>query len=100
MENFANASRDLPHLQHQHEFSSIISGNKRQVSFSPFEVVGQTHAEAFSSRLHASANHQPVAGFEDVQRAGHGGEGHGAHEYRHVLVETVATNAKTKSSTV
>lgn len=59
--------------------------------FSPFEVVGQTHAEAFGSRLHASANHQPVAGLEDVQRAGHGGEGHGAHKYRHFLVETVET---------
>lgn len=34
-----------------------------------------------------------------MQRAGHGGEGHGAHKYRHVLVETVATNTKTKSNT-
>ena len=54
----------------------------------PFEVVCQTHAKAVSSRLHASANHQPVAGLEDMERTRHSGEGHGAHEYRHILVKT------------
>lgn len=54
----------------------------------PFEVVCQTHAKAVGSRLHASANHQPVAGLEDMERTRHSGEGHGAHEYRHILVKT------------
>lgn len=54
----------------------------------PFEVVSQTHAEAVGSRLHAAANHQSVARLEDMERARHSGKGHGANEYRHILVKT------------
>lgn len=58
------------------------------LEYQPFEIVSQTHAEAVGARLHASPNHQSIAGLEDVERAGHSGEGHGAHKYRHILVKT------------
>ena len=62
--------------------------------YPPFELVPQAHAETLGIRLHAAADHQPVARLEDVERTRHGGEGHGAHEDRHVLVEAGKTKQK------
>lgn len=51
-----------------------------------FEVVGDAHAELLGARLHGAADHEAVARLEHVQRAGDGGEGHGAHKDGHFLV--------------
>lgn len=54
-----------------------------------FEVVGYAHAELFGARLHGASDHEAVAWLEHVQGAGDGGEGHGAHEDGHFLVQAV-----------
>lgn len=67
----------IPHLQH-----AAVVGEA-------FEVVGDAHAELFGARLHGASDHEAVAWLEHVQGAGDGGEGHGAHEDGHFLVEAV-----------
>lgn len=54
-----------------------------------FEVISDAHAELFGARLHRASDHEAVARLEHVQGAGDGGEGHGAHEDGHFLVQAV-----------
>ena len=60
-----------------------------------FEVVGDAHAELLGARLHGAADHEAVARLEHVQRAGDGGEGHGAHEDRDFLVQAATHGEET-----
>lgn len=51
-----------------------------------FEVIGDAHAELLGSRFHGAADHEAVPWLKHMQRAGDGGEGHGAHKDGHFLV--------------
>lgn len=64
------------HLQHAAKISKA------------FQLVRYAHAELFGPRFHGAPNHEAVAWLKDMQRAGDGGEGHGAHKDGHFLVQT------------
>lgn len=51
-----------------------------------FELVSNAHAELLCARLHGATDHEAVAWLKHMQRAGDGGEGHGAHKNGHFLV--------------
>lgn len=57
-----------------------------QAAHSPLDRVADAHPKLSGACLHAPADHQPVAGLEDVQRTGHCGIGHGAHKYGNILI--------------
>ena len=48
----------------------------------------KTHAKPFGASFHSSSYHKPIAGLKDVERTGHGGEGHGTHEDGHIPGQT------------
>jgi len=50
----------------------------------PFLAVADAHAELARAGVHAASYHEAIARLKDVQRTGHGGVGHGAHEDRDV----------------
>lgn len=71
-------------------YTGCEKGSEAQSSRShlPFQLVRNAHAELLGSRLHGSANHQPVAWLKYVQRAGDCGKCHGADEDGNFLVQT------------
>ena len=48
----------------------------------PVFLRADAHPELPGAGLHGAADHQAVARLEDVQRTGHAGEAHRAHEHR------------------
>lgn len=52
-----------------------------------FEIVGYAHSELLGAGFHGASDHEAVTRLEHVQWTGNGGEGHGAHEDRHFLVQ-------------
>lgn len=70
-----NITGGEPHLQH-----ASVAGEA-------FKLVGNAHAKLLGARLHGAADHQAVARLEHVQRTRDGGEGHGADEDGHFLVQ-------------
>lgn len=53
----------------------------------PFKLIRDAHAKLLSSCLHSPANHQPIARFKDVQRAGDCGKCHCADKDRHFHIQ-------------
>ena len=49
---------------------------------SPVFLRADAHPELPGAGLHGAADHEAVARLEDVQRTGHAGEAHRAHEHR------------------
>lgn len=88
---------DIRQQKRQHSWREAHPLALRQGSVSgprslPLDGIAQAHSKLLSPDLHAAADHEAVAGLEDVEGAGHGGEGHGADKYRHALVQAVRRN--------
>lgn len=74
-----------PHTHLQH--AAIVSKT--------FELIGYAHAELLGACLHGAADHEAVTRLEHMQRAGDGGEGHGAHKDGHFLVQATTDTIET-----
>lgn len=62
-----------------------------------FELISYAHAELLGARFHGATDHEAVARFKHVQRAGDGGEGHGAHKDGYFLVQATRDTVKSLS---
>ena len=77
---------DVLHFQHGAELGESVR---------LFLDVG-AHAELARTRLHAPADHEPISGLKDVQRAPHRRVGHGADKNRDLSTVTYTVRRNNK----